>query len=298
MLRVLHFSDVHVQVPLGEIPIVQMLNKRLLAAVNLRFRRWRRFVRAPSKLAALCSFARQAQVDFAICTGDLTALGTEPELRLARSCLQGLLASPLGLLSIPGNHDIYLSDALRDARFERHFGDVMKTHLPELSVDERWPVIRLVGDRLAVVAVNSARPNPLPWLSSGTVPPAQLQALSRALAHPEIARRFVLVATHYAPRRADGSIDNSLHGLDNADDLLRACAGLRRGAIVHGHIHQRYYLPGRGTDPPLLCAGSATHEGREGAWLFELSESRVHATPAQWSGTGYSLDPSRAVEVR
>lgn len=35
------------------------------------------------------------------------------------------------------------------------------------QVDGPWPLLRLIGENLAVVGVNSARPNPLPWRSSG-----------------------------------------------------------------------------------------------------------------------------------
>ncbi len=49
-----------------------------------------------------------------------------------------------------------------------------------------------------------------------------LAAFRRILADPRVAGRFVFVLIHYAPRRADGSPDQRLHGLENADDFLAA----------------------------------------------------------------------------
>ncbi|MFM2418656.1 MAG: hypothetical protein RL385_3379, partial [Pseudomonadota bacterium] len=52
MLRVLHFSDVHVQEPVLSGPVQGLLGKRLLAGVNLWLVRGRQFEDAPQKLAA------------------------------------------------------------------------------------------------------------------------------------------------------------------------------------------------------------------------------------------------------
>ena len=51
MLRVLHFSDVHVDFPLRAMPWRQMLNKRLLGGANLALRRRQHFIEARTKLA-------------------------------------------------------------------------------------------------------------------------------------------------------------------------------------------------------------------------------------------------------
>src|ERR1041385_5879231 len=52
-MRVLHFSDVHVGVPLSALPLRDMLGKRLLGAANLVLRRQRLFRDAREKLGAL-----------------------------------------------------------------------------------------------------------------------------------------------------------------------------------------------------------------------------------------------------
>lgn len=289
MIRVLHFSDVHVDVPLSSMPLGELLvPKRMLGAANLELRRRKHFKLARDKLAELARFAEREAIDLAICTGDYTALGTEPEMIAARAAIDAVIKRPLGCVTVPGNHDIYV-DAAAYGRFERVFGELLKSDLPELAVDGPFPIVRLFGEDLAVVAINSARPNPQPWRSSGRIPDVQLAALRSVLGDPRVARRCVLVITHYAPRRADGTPDKKLHGLDNAEELLAACADLPRAAILHGHVHRRYHVLGP-SGQHLFGAGSATQEHREGIWVYELDSDGGTATPGSWNGASYVLD--------
>jgi 3',5'-cyclic AMP phosphodiesterase CpdA len=294
MIRVLHFSDVHVDVPLSQLPLRDLLvPKRMLGAANLELRRRRHFREAREKLAELARFADREGIDLAICTGDYTALGTEPEMIAARAAIDEVIKRPLGFVTVPGNHDIYVNDEAH-ALFARVFGALLKSDLPEHAVDGAFPLVRFVGDDLAVVAVNSARPNPQLWRSSGRIPDAQLAALQRVLEDPRIGERFVLLVTHYAPRRADGTPDKKLHGLDNADELLALCERLPRGALLHGHIHRRYHVLGP-AGQHLFGAGSATQEHREGIWVLEVDAGGATAIPGTWNGTSYVLDRRAAI---
>lgn len=283
-MRVLHLSDVHVTVSLTAMPWREMVNKRLLGALNYKLRRRQQFHDAADKLARLAEFASREHVDFVICTGDYTALGTEPEFAAARAAIDRLASvAPLGFMTVPGNHDIYLSDAVAAARFERHFGSFLQTDaFAGAAVDGVWPVVRLIGDELAVIAINSARPNPQLWRSSGRIPEPQLQALAQLLAAPEIASRFVFVITHYAPRRPDGKPDHWTHGLENADAFLAACSGIKRGAILHGHIHHQFRLALPPPSPEIFGAGSTTCERRESLWLFDVTRDAFTATPGRF----------------
>lgn len=297
MIRVLHFSDVHVDVPLMQMPFRDLLvPKRMLGGANLVLRRAPHFREARLKLAALARFAEQESVDLAICTGDYTGLGTEPELSAARQAIAGLTQRPRGFVTVPGNHDIYVNDAIKEGRFERAFGDLLRSDLPELAADGPWPLVRLFDEHLAVVAVNSARPNPQPWRSSGRIPAAQLAALAKVLEDPRLRDRTVVVITHYAPLRADGTPDRRTHGLENAEELLEICARVPRCAILHGHIHRRYHVLGP-AGQWLFGAGSATQEGREGIWLFDIEPGRLRAVPGSWTGNAYALEASAAVQL-
>jgi 3',5'-cyclic AMP phosphodiesterase CpdA len=282
-MRVLHVSDVHVTVALTELPWRDMVNKRLLGAVNYQLRRFKQFEHAAVKLAALAEFAKTQNVDLVICTGDYTALGTEPEFVAARAAISGLAAIGAGYLTVPGNHDLYLNDSLEARRFERHFGMFLKSDaVPGAATDGPWPVARLISDEVAVVAVNSARPNPQVWRSSGRIPQRQLEALQSVLAAPEIASRFVFVITHYAPRRPDGTPDTWTHGLENADAFLDVCKALKRGAILHGHIHHRFRLSLPSLAAEIFGAGSSTCEHREGLWLFDVTREGFKASAGRY----------------
>ncbi len=297
MIRVLHCSDLHLGVPLSTLPRADLAPKRLLGAANLALRRGRRFADAHARVAALCAFAEEAGVDAVVVTGDYTALGTVEELALARRATAPLTTRRLGFATVPGNHDVYVEPGGRGGRFERAFADLLASDAPEHAVDGPWPLVRWLGDEVAVVCVDSARPNPQLWRSSGRVPPLQLAALRRVLADRRLADRFVLVATHYAPLRADGSPDRVWHGLVNADALLAAIGGRPRTALLHGHLHERFSLPATASRPPIFGAGSATDGHHQSFWVYELDATSLRAIPGAWGGTGYVIDSAAAVHV-
>lgn len=290
----LHFTDPHLGLSLSEVPLRDWLGKRIVGGANLLRGRGKRFADAPAKILALAQFARAEEADAVICTGDLTALGTTAELALARAELEPFFDAPLGFVCLPGNHDLYTRSVVSEQRFESQFADGITTDMPELLTDGPWPLIRLLGERSAVVGVNSARPN-LPWQSSGRVPDIQLMGLRAALERPELRERFLFVATHYAPLRDDGSPDTSQHGLENAGAFLETTASVTRGAILCGHIHHAFHYPSRvqGLDAPdVFCGGSATMEGHEAAWWFEIDSEGASVRRVLWDGSSWSLAKS------
>ncbi len=297
-MRILHFSDIHLRQPHMEVPIRDWIGKRAIGAANLALGRWRHFVDALVKVAALDNFRREHNIDFVICTGDYTALGTVGELTMAREAVQPLMEAPLGYAHVPGNHDLYALDVIREKRFLNAFGDTLTTDFPEYCVDDTpWPAVTLVGDDAAVIAVDSARPNPLPWRSSGRIPPAQLKSFRRILSDPRLEKRFLFVITHYAARLANGKRDHWNHGLTNADDFLAVAAEVSRGAILCGHIHRPYVLRLDNIPAPLFCAGSTTQRGRESFWVFELDNGTVSATQGRWAEGQYELDMTSTILV-
>jgi hypothetical protein len=293
-MRILHFSDIHIDVSPRLVPWRDWLGKRLIGGANHILRRGKHFRETRTKLAALGRFAEGENIDLAICTGDYTILGTEVELAAARECVEPLTHRPLGYVTVPGNHDLYLHDTIREQRFEKYFGKYLVSDLPELASAAGWPLVRLVSEEVAVIAVRSARPNPRIWRSSGMVDPDELE---RILRHPRVRERFVVIASHYALRRPDGSPDSRAHGLDNAESVLRVIADVPRGCYLHGHIHERLRLRIPGVSPTIFGAGSATHAGEEGFWMLELDRSGGMATPGWWDGKAYQLDPRAAAPI-
>ncbi|MCZ7686386.1 MAG: metallophosphoesterase [Sandaracinaceae bacterium] len=107
MIRALHISDVHVDVPFAQIPWRAWLGKRILGGGNLWLRRGKHFRRTREKLAALERFRAEQGAGLVLCTGDYTALGTHPELVAARDAIDPLTRA-LGFVTVPGNHDVYV----------------------------------------------------------------------------------------------------------------------------------------------------------------------------------------------
>ena len=103
--------------------------------------------------------------------------------------------------------------------------------------------------------------------------------------------------THYAPRLADGGPDRKHHGLENADEFLQVCNHAERGAILCGHIHRGYCVRLDDLTPPIFCAGSATYEGRENVWVFDIDGDGVRATPGRWKDDRYVLVTDEAITI-
>lgn len=284
-MRILHFSDPHILTSFHNVPWYKWLSKRAIGRTNLLLRRAHFFAHAQKKITALTHFTRDEQIDLVLCTGDYTALGFGHEYREAVRVIKPLMDVPHGYITVPGNHDYYIADVPLEERFSSYFLEALSCDLPEYQADGLWPLVRLIGEKLAVIAINSARPNPLPWRSSGRISDKQLETLTTIAGDTRIKNRLVLIMTHYAPLLADGSPDTRLHGLTNAQEFLNACSQFKQTLVLCGHKHQRYHVKEPETGVSIFCAGSVTMESREGFWLFDIDEERLQATPGHWSAT-------------
>ena len=289
-MRVLHCSDFHLLPRMRSVPISDWLSKRVTGAFNFWWERKGQFALTPRKLDKLAEFARAQAVDAVLCTGDFTLWGTELELENARRAVQPLIDASDAFVTLPGNHDIYTQRVVDEQRFERHFGDLLHSDVPEAAVDGPWPLVRFLGEDVAVIAVNSSIPQWVPWRAGGRIPEPQLQALGELLGDPEIRNRYVFVMTHHAPRLPDGRRDSARHGLGNAEQFLEVCAEIERGAILFGHVHRQYTLTLPGLDATLFNSGSATLVGREGLWLFDVEAGAVEARRGSWHEDHYVVD--------
>jgi len=288
-LKILHFSDIHVGALVRHMKWKKWFSKRGVGAINLLRGRAKYFDEVEEKMAAMVRFKEENSIDIVINTGDYTALGLEHELILARELVEPMMSPPQHYLTVPGNHDIYVHEANSHYRFSEQFCSVLQNDLPEYCRGGHFPLVRLVGDDVAIVALNSAKPNPYPWRSDGHIPTRELEAFDLLLQDERIKGRFVYVMTHYAPRLANGEPDKKLHGLHNADDFLRSCSVIEKGAILFGHIHRTYRVEVPEVNIPLYCAGSATMEGHEGAWLYELAGGIMSARQLYWDGRSYRV---------
>lgn len=289
-LRILHFSDIHVSVQIRHMYWKKWFSKRAIGAINLIRGRAKFFDEVEGKMQALVRFKEENNIDLVINTGDYTALGLESELILAKEMVLPLMNTPKSYVTLPGNHDIYVHERESHLRFSEQFSEVMQSDMPEACSDGPWPLVKLIGDEMAVIAINSARPNPLPWRSNGKISQTQLDSLKEILQDEDLKDRFIFVATHYAPRLENGKDDAALHGLVHADDFLSVCSEINFGAILCGHIHKTYRVFTEGFESDIFCAGSATMEGKEGFWVYEVDKKKIEAKRVVWNGEEYHFE--------
>jgi len=234
-LRILHFSDPHVQLPRWrERKLRELGPLRMLATVELWKGRGRDYDDALPKLRQIVRDADALHADLVICTGDLTQLAVEEEFALAREAL-----APLGdrLVSIHGNHDRYPIGGKPNRLYETYF-----------------PPRPLPG---FIAALDSCGDVCWPVITQGRIGGDDLRQDFRGK----------LVLVHHAPFRRDGVPDWPWHRLRGARQLLDATRGAL--AVLCGHIHDRFHASN------VYCAGSSTARGAEGYWLLDRDNDRL-----------------------
>ncbi len=270
MLRLAHLSDLHQQIDWRKRPFWSSGWRGALGRFELHaLGRLRRFAGVEARIARLVDQVLTLAPDRVLVTGDLTALGDEDELRLARSLLEPFIAAGL-LVVIPGNHDRY-TDARRRA-FEVVFHDLLGSDLPELADARGYPFVKLVGDRHALVGLDSTRVRGWSQYFVGRLGASQLRALARVLEHPALAGRTVLLLAHHGPAGPSGAFDWNESGLLDADALLRTLRH-RPVVLLHGHSHHRYWHRARQGRPHLIAGGSSTE--RPGFFEVRVDDHRA-----------------------
>jgi 3',5'-cyclic AMP phosphodiesterase CpdA len=234
MFRIAHISDLHVLLRTGAQWRAMLFNKRLTGYANTLLRRGR-VHRREFLLAVLEAASKEA--DHVVVTGDITNLALESEYDDARSLLDGV---GIEVTVVPGNHDIYLPPISHERRFAFHFGDFLKSDLPQLALDlpaGPFPCVKLRGPA-AIIALSSGVPRP-PFIAAGFIGEKQLDALARVLAHPEVVRRTAVILIHHPPVDRRSRIAQLRDGLLDAAEFRRALAPLARGLVLFGHLHIR-----------------------------------------------------------
>lgn len=277
-MRFLHCSDVHITGSYAQRSLFELGWRRWPALGELTLGgRGHHYRAAKETLRRIAADATAHGAGHLIVSGDLTAYALEEEFDGAKAALEGWVEERSRCTVIPGNHDVYTPGAVRSRRFERRFGHLLQSDLPQYQREGPFPFVRLLGEEAAVVGLLSARVPKLPGFSHGWLGPAQLDALSALVTDPKVAGRGVLVVVHHAPLDKDGEPDRRMHGLRDAAELFRRIPG-ERFAVLHGHIHRRYHHPATSTRPHLFGAGSSTMEGREGYWLIDVEKGRIGAS--------------------
>jgi 3',5'-cyclic AMP phosphodiesterase CpdA len=283
MLRLAHFTDIHVTASPREIPWRELLSKRFLGWVNLTvLGRAGAFAEAPQVTRAFVEDVMRVAPDRILATGDFTAISLPCEFTAAREALQPLFEGEADVTAIPGNHDVYVRSALRRRLYEEAFAPWVRTDLePESFPAELrhlwpYPLVRLFGDEAALVCLRDARPA-LPHDSSGRAGAEQLRLLASLLADRRVASRTPVLALHYGLRRADGSPDTCFHRLRDAERVLQVAGARGVRLVVHGHLHRRFVLPAGAAGPAAVAnPGSLTSRHGDRAYhIYTIDGPRI-----------------------
>jgi 3',5'-cyclic AMP phosphodiesterase CpdA len=273
MVRLAHFSDVHVTARLLGWQRGDYLTKRYPGWINFRWlgRRYR-FRQAEDVLAAFAADLKHHRPDHLVFSGDATALGFEAEFARAATLLGVGRPDTLPGLAVPGNHDYYTRAVEASGLFERYFAPWQTGERVDGAV---YPFAQRIG-HVWLVAVNSCTGNRWTWDASGAVDAGQLDRLGRLLERLEGGPR--LLVTHYPVCLAGGRPERRSHALRNLDDLLAVAAKGGIALWLHGHRHDAYHLATPAGAPfPVICAGSATQSGLWSYGLYTITDRRFQA---------------------
>jgi len=274
-MRFLHCSDLHITQDYASAPFFKLGWRRWMAMFELTVGgRARAYRDAVPTLSRIVADVERHGASRLLISGDLTAYATDAEFRVVRETLGAIADDRSRCSIIPGNHDLFTPNAAKTHRFEQHFGHLLTSDMPEYRREGVFPFVHLVDDEAAVVGLLSARPMLMPGMAYGSIGAAQLAGLRDLLDDPRMRHRATLVMVHHAPRTETGRPDSRMHGLVDADALLRLLPG-PRFAVLHGHLHQRFHLGATAATPHMFCAGSSTQHGREGYWVIEVADGAI-----------------------
>ncbi len=249
MIRLAHYSDIHVTVPpLGQ-SITALAGKRVMGTLNYYLGgRRSHFAQVEARIGTLLTDIDGAGVDHALCTGDVTQMSYAIEFERLSALYGPRLLQPERHTVIPGNHDRYTHGASGERRFEQALGALAPA---------AYPSLKRLSPAVELICLDVARPNSL-LDSSGLIDEAQLRALVELLRSPERRGNFVIVALHYGFFRKGGRPDNPVHGIRNWKALLSVLVDPAHPVdlILHGHIHGAFEFSVSGRR--VINAGSAT----------------------------------------
>lgn len=273
MLRLLHYSDVHLTSrPLG-FRVRDLFSKKLLGYVNVRFLgRGKRFQHAPQVVDAMMRDVRAGQFDHVIFSGDATKLAFPSEFEHAARRLGVNDPSVPPTIAVPGNHDYYTHPVAKSGLFERHFGPWLTGE----TVDgHRYPFARRVG-HVWLIGVNSSNPRTYFTYGAGATIGREQLARLETLCHRLSPGPRILV-THYPLRRADGKLERRSHRLLDHRRALDTAIRCQVSLWLHGHIHTPFVLPASDAIPfPVICAGSATQTNRWAHNEYRIDGTTLH----------------------
>ena len=253
-----HVSDPHLP-PLPKPRLKELVGKRVLGYLNWTRNRHKYYRR--EVLDALVRDLQAQAPDHIALTGDLVNLALPAEFPPAQAWLRSV-GAPENVTAIPGNHDAYVR-ATRH-RFVESFGEYLRGDEPAGS---DFPFLRRRGP-VALIGLSSAVPT-APFMATGTLGRAQIEALERILISLSTEQVFRVLLVHH-PLRSDSRPKR----LTDSAALIALLGKYGVELILHGHdhIHSTMWFDGPDRKIPSIGvpAASALARGRHPAAAYNL----------------------------
>lgn len=221
-LKIIHITDLHFfQFPEN---ILKLCNKRILGCLNWKLNRKKRFdFSGAERFINLLSQYKNVAV---IVTGDLTVTALEEEFLLAKNFIDVIRKKGFPVYVIPGNHDYYTFESVRNHRYETLFS--------EYNLPKTYPAVVHLSDGTPLIFIHTVRPNILS--SRGVIDRGQLQRLEEIIVSLE---KPAIVCGHYPVLHHTPEYYSSYSRRLINSNLLREV--LKRTKIpvlyIAGHVH-------------------------------------------------------------
>jgi len=221
-LKIIHITDLHFfQFPDN---ILKLFNKRILGCLNWELNRKKRFDFSGAE--RFINFLSQYKNVAVIVSGDLTVTALEEEFLLAKNFIDNIRKKGFPVYVIPGNHDYYTFEAVRNKRYETVFS--------EYCPDETYPATVHLPDGTPLILIHTVRPNILS--ARGVIDREQLQRLEKIILSLE---KPAIVCGHYPVlHHTPEYYSSSSHRLKNSE-MLREILIKTKVPILYmaGHVH-------------------------------------------------------------
>ena len=243
MLKIIHFSDIHISAPLGSVSA--LFDKRFIGYLNGAI--FRRHAYRQERLEKAVPMILDEKPDVIVFTGDATTCSQPEEFEKALNILQPLIKSGIPILYTPGNHDCYVRnqkcvDALREFRLA-------------LTGSETAPS-RFDTDECSFLIFHSAVPTS-PVLSCGYFKQESIDFLEKESVNKT---KPLIALSHFPWLKVEKGIPGSRRKLYGAENARKFVDSGDIDLVLCGHLHKPYELldfTGRGE----VCAGSLTKKG-------------------------------------
>ncbi len=271
-VKLAHFSDVHLTAPKLGWRVRDLFGKRGTGWVNVRLMgRAHRFRYANRVVEAMLADFRTRGYDQLVFSGDATTMAFDSEMTESAHRLGVWDATLPPCLAVPGNHDLYTLGATRKRTFEFAFSAWQQGE--RVDDTHTYPFARKVGP-IWLIALNSSKPNVLPWDATGRVGAAQLDRLKALCAKLDAGPRVVV--SHYPLLTRGRRPEARWHRLLDWREARDAVAACGATLWLHGHKHAWYVLEADNEQPfHSVCVGSTCQEKLWGYHEYVIDGTRL-----------------------